>query len=204
MAKRVMVAKKVYHYADGETGRSFKPGCTALDFQFLDSMGEKVVDTITVKPSDFPDNVQEAAGWHGLAQKIGDSYAGRKDADQSAFEMASEMVEALKEGTWVAEGESAGPRTTLVLSALANVVAATKKIDLAKLETDKPEDFKTLMDGLHKSIATKEQKAAALKDARIKAEYERLKAEAAAERARMAAEAAAKGAGEDDFLATLG
>lgn len=194
------VAKKVYVAQDGTETRSFKPDAARLEFRFIGDDGESVVNTATVIPSEYPENVQTAAMWHGFAQKLGDAYAGAKKAKRDPFEMFEEMNESLMEGTWVAEGESAGPRTTLVLEALVIVAAQVKKVNLDKMSE---EDLATWKAELAKTIQTKEQKAGALKDPRIDAEYKRLQAERAAARAKEAAEAAAKGAGENDFFAGL-
>jgi len=200
MAKRKTIAKKVYTYADGSEGRSFKPGATGLRFDFIGDDGETVTESVAVNPDNYPENIQTATRWHGLAQKLGDAYAGSSKSEKSPFELFEEMNESLMEGTWVAEGESAGPRTTLVLDALLAVVVAAKKLDLAKMGEEKVAELRA---NLAKSIETKEQKAEALKDKRIAAEYERLRAERAAAKAKAAAEAAAEGGGED-FLASIG
>ena len=178
MAKKTV--SKTYTYSDGDTGRSAKPGCMALTLTFGE--GDDA-PKIVVDASKFSDEVRHCATYHGLSQKIGDSYASLKD-DDSRYEAASAMVEHLMTGVWVAEGEGAGPRITLLVEAIMRAAkVAGKKADEAAIAA-KCSDKET----------GKAYREGALKNAQVAAQYEQIKAERAAERAAKKAEAAKQAA----------
>lgn len=190
---RKAICKKVYVNSDGSESRSASVDAARLEFRFFGDDGETVTDTISLIASDMPENVGVCAKWHGLAQKIGDSYAGASKSDESAYDRAMAMVESLAGGEWVAEGESAGPRTTYLLDAICNVIAdATGSA---------PDDAKRAE--IAEAIKTADAKKSALGNAAIKAAYEKIKADAAVARAKAAAKAAKEGGGDNEFLANI-
>lgn len=180
---RENVCKKVYvSPEDTEGRRSWFPGATAIEFRFADD------ETETVTPDAFSDAIRTAAMFHGFSQKLGDSYADRKNKDGTPIELFLAMKEQLEADNWVAEGESAGPRLNLVIKA---IVAAKAKAGITVTESDVAAKWHEL---------DKDGKKSVMEDLRIKAEYERLRAEAAAERAKRAAERAdATDAGSEGF-----
>lgn len=166
-------AKKVYlETPDAKEGkRSYFDGATILQFQFANG------EIVSVNPMDFSAEVRTAAMFHGLSQKLGDAYASSKDADE-AWEKFEALRERIAGGEWIAEGESAGPRISLVVKA---IVAAKAKAGVTTTEAEVAAKYAQL---------SKEQQKTVLEDPRIKAEYEALRAAAAAARAAKAAEAA--------------
>lgn len=189
---RTAVAKKGYVDNAGEFHRSASADMSHGEIRFLGDDGESVVDTIEIRPEEFPEDVRRCAMFHGFMQKLGDAYAGSKNKDESPYDLAMAVYEALIGGTWIKEGESAGPRATYLLDAICNVIA--------EVTGTEPDEAKRK--SVAESIASKDAKQDALKDARIKAAYEKIKADAAVARAKAAAKAAKDGGGED-FLSGL-
>lgn len=178
MAERVNVATKVFIDGDGNESRHASPAATVLRFAFTNGVSHDV------SLSDLPDNVRDAAAWHGISQKLGDSYASAKGDADEAVESFETLIERLKEGEWVKAREG-GARPSLVRDAVAALlVAKGEEVDEARLKA------------IAEKIKGKENREAALANPAIKAEYEKLKAKAAADRAKKAAEAA-KGADEE-------
>lgn len=197
MAKRIRIANKFYigaadvavrhnHAPDDVIGFGFevyKPGET-------DSEGKPIVgDVITFNHSDFPEVVQVKAMAMGFLQKIGDAYADSKNKDESVSDIIETMGERLAAGEWVLKGTGTGPRPSMLREAFLNVLVAQK--GLASVD-DLAEDT---LAKVTETLSTKEGQDQAMANLRIKAEYERLKAERAAERAAAAAKAAE---GQDD------
>lgn len=157
------VSKKIHIDADGKESRSAVAGET--EFRMLFAGG----DMIVVRRSDFSNEVWDAAGWHGVAQKLGDSYAGQKESGDDPFENASAMVEQLRAGTWVTESKATGPRIGLLVEAIMAVKAN------AGLEADQAEIAERCKD--------KEYVKGAKARDDVNAEYQRIVAKRAAERA---------------------
>lgn len=155
-------------------------------------------DNVTLNLSDF-EPIHAQLALHGLSQKVGDSYAAAKGTPASdRHESFLAMVERLKSGDWVAEGKSAGPRPSMVAMAvmafLADNGVVVNPATLPKKATDEErEAAQTAWDAKHADVIEKvkgEGREKALANAAIKAQYERLRAEAAAARAAKATEAA--------------
>ena len=171
-AKREKTASKVHVHKDGKEHRSAMAGEIRLDIKFV--KGDKV---LSVSRSDISDDVWECAGWHGIAQKIGDSYAG--ESGDAAYDEAEKMLEQLTAGNWVTESKSTGPRIGLLVEAIvAAKVAAGMEYDEAAIK------LKLADKDYAKSVKANEQ---------VNAHYKRLEAERAAARSKEA-QAAAKGA----------
>ncbi len=178
------VSKKIHIDSGGNESRSAVAGET--EFRMLFASG----DMIVVNRGDLPETVWDAAGWHGLAQKLGDSYAGQKESGDDPYENASAMLEQLVAGNWVTESKATGPRIGLLVEA---VVAA--KIKAGK-EVGPQEEA-----DIAERMKDKEHAKRAKANPAVAAEYERLVAERAAARYKAAAEKA-KGtdaAGLDDI-----
>lgn len=145
-----------------------------------------IKETIDLKLSDFPANILNAATFHGLTAKIGDTFAGAKGDAQTAYDDAAALIERLVAGDWVKEGEKAGPRVSLLVDAIARaLVKSGETVDDERMESiaAKLKADKTMRDGV-------------LENPVFKAEYEAIKAERAVARAKEAAKTA-KGAEAD-------
>ena len=162
------VSKTVHYDAEGEPVRSANAG--ESKFEMLFATGDK----ITVERKDLSDEMWIAAGWHGLAQKLGDSYSGQKKTGEDPFTNASAMLDQIVHGNWVAESKASGPRIGLLVEA---VVAAKTKAGLEVDEKAVAERLKGDKE-YQKSVRANEQ---------VDAEYKRIEAERAATRAKEAA-----------------
>ena len=177
--KKETVCKKVFHYKDGERGRSAQPDAVALTFNFANG------ETIDVQQEKFTPAIQSCLMWNGISQKLGDAYAGAgakaKETGQEpadvAFEMFGAMLEQLELGTWVTEREATGPRLTILFEA---IVAAK-----AKAGEEVREDTQQRL------REDKDFREAAAELPAVKAEALRISAERAAARAAAAATIAA-------------
>jgi hypothetical protein len=118
--KRATVAKKV-HISDGKERRSAHVGEEELQFQF--ATGE----TLSITRDSVPDDMWTVAGWHGIAQKIGDTYADAKKKGLVAFDEAEAMLENIANGIWVTESQSTGPRIGLLVEAICAALAKAGK-----------------------------------------------------------------------------
>lgn len=173
--KRGSQAVKTYVQADGTEGRSATPEAQAVKFNFADG-GEPVV----ISPNDLPRNIQVCAMFHGISQKLGDSYAGSDDPRES-FDA---MLERLKAGEWVTTAKAEGPRVSLLVEAISNALRkAGKPVDEARIR---------------ERVKDKTGRDRALANPVIAAEYEAIRAARAQEKAAKAA-AAAKGAHLEAF-----
>ena len=164
------VCEKIYLDGDGNEHRSASTEAAALQFRFAN--GQEV----TVDLSKFPKEIVQAAAWHGVAQKIGDSYAGSETVDE-AVERAQTMLENLEGGTWVATRTAAGPRPSLLVDAI--VAAKTE----AGQEVDPVAIAQKLKD-------QPDLKKNALQNPVIKSHYDKIKAERAAAKAKESAKEA--------------
>ena len=174
MPEKAKRATKAYILPDGTESRHASPEAAALLFKFAEGEEHKV------SLSDFPEETLRAAAWHGLSQKLGDSFASAKDSDDTPEEMFLNQYDALKRGDWVKERASAGPRTTMVAEALHRAV---------------PSKYPTVDDAQAAVSAwSKEEREGKLKVPALAAKIAEVKAERAAE---AAAKAAAK-AGDGD------
>jgi len=171
MAKEVKCTKRYISADDVEGKQSYFAGASALEFRFANG------ETETVKPNDLDDSIKLAAMFHGLSQKLGDAYASSKDADE-AYDKFMSLKERIEIGEWLAERQSAGPRISQVIRAL---VAAKAASGVTITEEDMAAKYHAL---------DEDQKKAIVKDPRVDAQLQKIKAEAAAARAAKAAEAA--------------
>lgn len=178
-------AKKSYFLQDGTETRSASPEAVRLSFAFSNG------DRLDVDPSKLSESVRYCAMFHGLAQKIGDSYAGSKTPDE-ASEEASALLERLEAGEWIAERESAGPRISLILAAIVK----------ARVDAGKPFSDAEVAERAEKLKTDKTYRESAMANKLVAAAYAAIQAERAAERARKA-QADAGVAGVVDTTDTL-
>lgn len=132
------------------------------------------VQTLTV--ADLPESIRLQAMFHGLSQKIGDSYAGAaSEADPEAYakQCVREQIEQLLTGAWRASGGGGGPKHSHLVLAFAQVAGTTP---------DEAAEYIGKLD-------EKEQKELR-KQPKIKVAIERLKIEAATRRLQAAEKAA--------------
>lgn len=164
------VCDKVYIDAEGKENRSATVDAVSLAFRFKNG-SEVVVDF-----GKLPKEIIQAAAKHGVAQKIGDTYAGAETVDE-AVERAEAMLESLMTGTWISGRQATGPRIGTLLDAIvAAKAAAGQEADRNAIEAKLKGD-----EALRKN---------ALKNPAIKAEYDRIQAARAAERAKASAKEA--------------
>jgi len=169
---RNRIAGKRYHTTGEEPSAHASPGAEFLRFSFAND------ESHDVKLSDFPQNVLDACAWHGLSQKLGDSYASAK-TPEDAVESFETLYERLTGGEWVKAREGGGPRPSMVVDAIvAALVDAGEEVD------------DTRRAGIVEKVKTKEGRAAALANPAIKAQYEAVRAEAAKAKAKAAKDAA--------------
>lgn len=175
-------AKKSYYLQDGTEVRSATPEAVRLQFTFANG------DRLDVDPSKLSEQVRYCAMFHGLAQKIGDSYAGSKTPDE-ASEEAMALYERLESGEWIAERESAGPRISLILAAVVKARADAGKPFSAAEQAERGERLKT----------DKAYRESVMANAAVKAAYATIQAERAAERAAKAQAEAGAATGTDEL-----
>lgn len=165
-------AKKSYILPDGTESRSVRADATTLRFTFTDGT------VLNVDANTLPEDIRKMATWHGLAQKIGDSYASAKTVDD-AIEAGFATHERLEIGEWLSEREASGPRISHILAALVR----------ARAESGKPLSEAEQAERSEKLKVDKTYRESCLANASVKAALAAIQAERAAERA---AELAAK------------
>lgn len=179
MAERVKVCDKSYIDADGEESRYASPETVGLVFKFTDGTERKV------SLNSIGEKCKGAALWHGLSQKLGDSYAGAKGEVQTAIENFDTVLERLGNDDWVQQGEGPGTRPSMVADAIK-----------AALEKGGQEVTEERYAKIRETIKDKDNRKAALAIPEVAVEYERLKVEAAQERLAAKQKAAAESGGE--------
>ncbi len=183
--KRESICKKVYIDADADGGESTKPSptATALEFRFANG------DVHRVTLDDIGESCRNACAWHGLSQKLGDSYADKKGTDMEArLESFETVLERLQADDWVRPGEGPGTRPSLVADAVRAAL-------IADGEEVSDERYTAIRD----KVKGADNRKGALANVKIKAHYERIAAERQTARAAKASEDAlnADARGED-------
>ena len=171
--KRGAKCVKSYLQPEGDPTRHATPETVGLRFSFADNVD------VDVTRENIGDGCLTAAMWHGLAQKLGDSYAGSKDPTDAREGEGNFMavLELLQADEWVRERQAAGPRPSMILDAVcAALVAKGEEVSderrAAAQEKLKDADFRK----------------ATLENPAVKAEYARIRAENAARQATKALE----------------
>lgn len=157
------VCEKVYVDSEGKETRSATATAERLEFRF--SNGE----THAVELMEHNEEIRTCLGWFGISEKYGNAYAGSKGNVDDAEERFLSMQEQLTGGIWVERAEGVGPMPTLVVDAIAAAIEATGRT---------PD-----RDSIREKVKDKGVRTGALKDPRIRAEYEKLRAERAAVKA---------------------
>ena len=171
-AKRGSVCKKVFLDAAGDERRSASVDAVQLEFRFTDA------DVISVKLSDFSEEMQTCFSWYGLSQKFGDAYAGVKGDVADGIEEFESMMEQIISGTWVTEA-TAGIRPSMVCDAIVAALEANgEKVDDER------------RDAIREKIKDPEKRKGATADPAVKAQLEKIKADRAVTRAKDAAKKA--------------
>ncbi len=169
-------ARKRFVDAAGEKVSEPGANVAAITFEFAD------FDDQMVSLTDIPEPVRVALAWHGLSQKLGDSYANAsKKPAEDCYDSFQSTLERLVAGEWVKAREAAGPRTSMVLEAVLAVMAAAGK----------PADEATKK-AIAEALGEKSERDRAMADARVKLAYEKIRLERAQARlAKIEAEATA-------------
>ena len=107
-------ATKKFLAGDGSTSAHASPAAVALVISFANGQD------LTIEPRMFNETVRQCFALHGMSQKFGDSYAGVGTAD-AAYDACATLVEAMSgdDGSWLQNGESAGPRVSMLAEAVA-------------------------------------------------------------------------------------
>lgn len=172
VAKKSKIANRVYITPDGES-RNAQANTKELQFRFADN---SVLSLVLDK---FPENIRHCLAWHGLSQKIGDSFAAAKGDVAAAFETASATLEVLLGGTWIEQGDSVGAAPSLIVEAIVRALTNSGEV------VDE-----TRENAIREKAKDKTVREGALKDPQIAAAYAAIKAERAADRAKELAKAA--------------
>lgn len=177
--KRVQVTKRLWLIGSDET----------KDPREADGLSIEVIgfEPIVIKMADFDAPVRNACELFGMNIVLTNTMGGLKG--EEAYEAISARLETLQSGEWVSRKGATGPRLGLLAEA---VVAAMAKAGQTR---DLEQTKKTLKE------KGDEGRTEILKNKQIKAEYDRLRAEAMAAKAAESAKAA--GDSQED-LAALG
>lgn len=118
-AKKVKFAEKEY---DLDTG--------VVTFTFGNGR------SIEVDSNSFPEEIRKQLMLHGIAQKLGDSYAGAKGDYSTAIQNVEDIIEQLRAGVWrAARGEGdARPRLAELAEAIARIKGAALEAATAAVE----------------------------------------------------------------------
>ena len=168
---RKKFCSKVYVDAKGEESRHANPSVDRLEFRFTNG------EVVKVKLTEIGKDCAKAAAWHGVAQKIGDSYNKAETADE-AQEATETMLERLVANEWVKAGEGAGPKTNVLVQAIVNAIEKTEGKDTID---------ETRLASIRSKVSEKKGRDGAMANEAIHSEYKQLQAESAAKRAKEAA-----------------
>lgn len=191
MSERNSVAKKQFVDVNGNDQSTWFPEADRLEFRFSDGTVR------TVRPDDFPADMQRALFFHGAAAKLGDCYAGASKAAEKegvdptawAVDKFDTLVENLMEGTW-AERSGGLTSTNLLVQA---VIRAAAKLGATVEAEQARQVVGSWTDEQRKALLSKETTMP-----EVRVAYMELQAE------RMAARAAAVDTSGSDFAKALG
>lgn len=124
-------------------------------------------EAMTIKMSDFPEEIVHQLAFHGLSQKATDATAG-KSAEESE-ERVRAVIDALQAGNWTVRGSGTGSGGTGRITQLVEAVARIKGIPV--------EDAKAAVDGLEDEQKKALQKSPTVKAMIMTIKQERLAAE---------------------------
>lgn len=195
---RNSVAKKFYivpGLADADQPQKVVAGSTAVRFDFANGVSR------TVAPGDLPESIAALLTLYGIAQKLGDTYAGVSGDIDEAVEGFDAMLEQFKAGDWSTERAATGPLSSRVVEAWVNVQTAAGK---SPTDEAKAAVAAILKDGgtwpaTGETVTAAQAKAKFTANPKIAAEMERLRAERAAAKLAKLAEKPATTDAEIDF-----
>lgn len=97
---------------------------------------------VSINPTELPEDIQHQLMYHGLVQKVRDSFASAKGDFAVGEAAASKVVTQLKEGNWTASrgGGESKPKTGELAQALANLKGVP--LDVAQAAVEKASDDK--------------------------------------------------------------
>jgi hypothetical protein len=101
----------------------------------------------TLEVSKLSEEIRLQAMFHGLSQKIGDSYAGagsESDPESFAKECVRDTIEQLYNGAWRAAGGGGGSRVSILVQAFAAVSGQSLEDAAAYIENLSDEEKKDL------------------------------------------------------------
>ena len=152
-------AKFVFVDTNGADISEPGPDVARMEIRFKDSQFE----TVSFDAMAVPADTRLAGMWHGFKQKINDfaNAASRKLEDAERYEETLGLIERLMADDWLKARESAGPRVSLILEAVVDVLTAAGR------EVDEKELAELLKD--------KDERKAAMENPRIKLAYEKIK-----------------------------
>ena len=166
--KRKKFCKKVYVNGKGEESRNADIDVDRLEFRFFNPDGSINSDqTIVVKLKSIGKRCAQAAAWHGVAQKLGDSYNKAQTATE-AHEETQAMLERLVSDEWVKAGERAGPRIGLLVQAVSNAL-----VNMGETVDEERQA------AIKKKLSSKEGRQNAMANPAINAEFLKIKTAAA-------------------------
>jgi hypothetical protein len=117
----------------------------AVVFNFADEQN------VTVTADQFPADIQDRLLQYGIAQKLGDEYAGA-DGPEEARTLLTSLVERLSQGEWKqARSGGGGSRTTMLAEALSQVTGQDVEACQAKIAEMDDDAVKGLK--AHKQVA---------------------------------------------------
>ena len=169
MAERKAIAKK--RYIDGEGEQSAHASVNTKELQFQFANGETVVVSLDMIGA----GCQTAATFHGLAQKIGDTYNKAETVDDAHSDCLA-MLERLGGDEWIKPGEGPGPRVNLLVDAI-----------VAAIEADGGEVNDERKTAIRTKVSEADGRKGALANPAIASQYEAIRAKRAAEKAKEAA-----------------
>ncbi len=164
--KKAAKCKKVYMVLTGEGDaveitESAHAGPSVDELQFRFANG----NTHPVGLSDYPQDIQTAFAWNGLAQKLGDGYA-NSDSVSDAEEMFLTLHERLIGGEWVKAREGGAVRPSMVVEAVIACLVANGE----EVTDERREAIRT-------KLKTNEARSRALANPAINDEYKRIRDE---------------------------
>ena len=172
---REQKAKIEYRNANGEKVKvTEKP--SSIVFVFANKE-QALIDVAALRKEQK--DVCQVALIRGLAEKVRDTYAGAETVEE-AFDLATDMIGRLEEGEWMSAREGGGPRMTMLLAAIKEVLERHGRT--FDLEASRAKYVATDEDSDEVKKAKAEARRNAAANAEVAVVLERLKSEAAARR----------------------
>lgn len=102
-------------------------------------------ETVQVNPNELPEEQQKNLKYHGLVQKVRDSFASAKGNFEFATGNAKKVIQNLQDNKWVAGRDSveSKPKSTELAQALANLKSVSLEVAQAAVDRATDEKRKT-------------------------------------------------------------